>query len=261
MPLRKRERFERTDVPEASPYRNVVGAIVCVVALAATALVVSLVWQRVSLESRLGDVGLTGALSGQAASDVTEGTSYVASADEHETVLLLTTDSLDGGSLSAVRILDVNRTQGTAVLANVPVATRVTSNDAAYSVADLYAASGGSACVAPLAQATGAGFDHVVVATGDVVEEAAAIAGTGASDLVRSASDLLSKIRTDMDATGLLALAEALSSVGTANISVVEAPAAPETVTDEEGNATETGLQLVDRVQLCAALGLIVPAA
>ena len=114
---------------------------------------------------------------------------------------------------------------------------------------------------APLSQATGATFDHVVVATGDVVEEAAAIAGTGASDIVRSASDLLSKMRTDMDATDLLALAETLSSIGTANIAVSEAPVAPETVTDEAGNAVETGLQVVDRAQLCAALGLIVPAA
>ena len=250
MPMRKRERFERTDVPEGGPYRNVIGAVVCVVALAAAALIVHFVWERVTLESRLGDVGLSDSLSSQSASDVTEGTSYVASADDHETVLLLTADDLEAGALSAVRILDVNRTQGTAVLANVPVTTRVTSGETASSVADLFAASGGSACVAPLSQATGA-----------IVEEAAAIAGTGASDLVRSASDLLSKMRTDMDATDLLALAEALSSIGTANIAVSEAPVAPETVTDEAGNAVETGLQVVDRAQLCAALGLIVPAA
>ena len=37
MPLRKRERFERTDVPGGGPYRNVIGAVVCVVALAAAA--------------------------------------------------------------------------------------------------------------------------------------------------------------------------------------------------------------------------------
>lgn len=261
MPLRKRERFERTDVPEESPYRNVIGAVVCVVVLAAAALIVHFVWERVSLESRLGDVGLSDSLYAQPASTVTEGTSYVASTDDHETVLLLTTDDLESGALSAVRILDVNRTQGTAVLANVPVTARVTSGETASSVADLFAASGGSACVAPLSQATGASFDHVVVATGDVVEEAASLAGTGASELVRSASGLLSKMRTDMDAADLLALAESLSSVGTANIAVAEAPVAPETVTDEAGNVVETGLQLVDRVQLCATLGLIVPAA
>ena len=260
MLLRKRERFERTDVPEESPYRNVIGVIVCIVAFVAVALVVHLVWERVSLEARLGDTDLGDALSGQAASTVTEGTIYVASPDEHETVLLLTTDDLEGGALSAVRILDVNRTQGTAVLANVPVTARVTSGEAASSVADLFAASGAAACVAPLAQATGATFDHVVVATGDIVEEAASIAGTGATDLVRSASDLLSKLRTDMDAADLLALAEALSSVGTANIVPAEASVAPETVTDEAGNAVETGLQVIDRVQLCIALGLVVSA-
>lgn len=261
MPLRKRERFERTDVPEENPYRNVIGAVVCVVVLAAAALIVHFVWERVTLESRLGDVGLSDSLSAQSASTVTEGTSYVASTDDHETVLLLTTDDLESGALSAVRILDVNRTQGTAVLANVPVTTRVTSGETASSAADLFAASGGSACVAPLSQATGASFDHVVVATGDVVGEAASLAGTGASELVRSASGLLSKMRTDMDAADLLALAESLSSVGTANIAVAEAPVAPETATDEAGNVVETGLQLVDRVQLCATLGLIVPAA
>ena len=49
---RKRERFERSDVPVASTTRSVVGAVVCVVVLAAAALV-----GRLDLILHVGSVG------------------------------------------------------------------------------------------------------------------------------------------------------------------------------------------------------------
>ena len=101
----------------------------------------------------------------------------------------------------------------------------------------------------------------MIVATEDVLDEAASLAGSSASELVRSASGLLSKMKTDLDAEGLLSLAETLSSIGVANLATVDAPLVAETTTDEEGNTVETGRQIIDRVQLDLALGLLVPAA
>lgn len=259
---RKRERFERTDVPRDNPYRNVIGVVVCVVALALTAAVVYAVWNHVRLESRLGDSALADSLDAQDATFVPDG-GYVASEDEIECLLLLTADSLDetGATLSSARILAVNHTQGTASLVNVPVDCGVTADDAATTLSELFSSQGYAACVAPIASAANVSLSHVVVATGDVLEEAASLAGSSPADLVRSASGLLSKMRTDMDATGLLSLAESLSAIGVSNLAVTDATLVPETTTDEAGNVVETGRQVLDRAQVGLALGTLVAAA
>lgn len=259
---RKRERFDRTDVPRVGPYTNVIGAVVCVAVLVAAVVVVALVWNRVSLESRLGDTGLSGALDEQASVSVPDG-GYVASTDEVECVLLLTADSLDatGAALDSAQILAVNSTQGTATLVNVPTEAAVTSGDATTTLGELFTSQGYAACVAPLASAANVRFSHVVVATGDVISDAAALAGTSTSDLVRSASDLLSRLRTDLDATGLLALAETLSGIGVSNLATADAVLVAGTTTDGEGNVAETGYQVLDATQLDVALGTLVPGA
>ena len=259
--LRKRERFERSDVPRDTPYRNVIGGVVCVLVLAAVVAVVLFVWNRVKLESSLGDKDISDALSAQAAQATPEAAGYVASGDEFESVVLFTADGLDavGPSLTSARILTINRTQGTAALVTVPAGAKVDSETSA-TLAEAYASRGYAACVGLLSSATGVTFDHVVVATEDVLDEAAAIAGSGITDVVSQASELLSKIRTDMDAAELLSLAEALSAAGS-NLASSEAILVPEAVTDEAGNPVETGAQLIERSQLCVALGLLVPAA
>ena len=94
---RKRERFERSDVPRDTPYRNVIGGVVCVLVLAAVVAVVLFVWNRVKLESNLGDKDISDALSAQAAQATPEAAGYVASGDEFESVVLFTADGLDAG--------------------------------------------------------------------------------------------------------------------------------------------------------------------
>lgn len=232
-----------------------------VAALVATAAVVLLVWNRVRLESRLGDSDLSGAIAAQPAQVAQDAVGYVASTDDIETVLLLTADGLDpvGPALVSVRILALDRTQGAARLVSVPIEAKADAESSA-TLAQVYGEQGYAACVTSLASASGVSFDHVVVATEDVIEQAASLAGTDASSLVREASGLLSKIRTDLDAAGLLSLAEGLSSAG-AGVESSEAILVPEAVTDEAGNPVETGAQVIEKTQLAVALGLLVPAA
>lgn len=63
-----------------------------------------------------------------------------------------------------------------------------------------------------------------------------------------------------MDAPALLSFAESLAAVGVSNISVSEAAASAETTTNEDGEKSETGRQVVDKSQLGVALGRFVPA-
>ena len=258
---RKRERFDRTDVPRDSPYRNVIGAVVCVLVLCATALVVYTVWNRVKLESRLGDVDLSQAVDSQGMTSVADG--YVASPDDIEAILLLTADTLDekGVSLQGARVLAVNKTQGTVAMASIPLDSKMVSDDEPVTLADLYASSGSAGTVGPLAEACGLTFDHVVVATSDVLEEVSKLSGSDTASLMRSASDLLSKLKTDLDPAGLLSLAETLSKVGVENLTQFDAITSPETAQGEDGSTTETGWQVIDKTQLGVSLGTLVSGA
>lgn len=258
---RRRERFERSDVPRPSALRSAVGAVVCVVVLAGAAAIGYLAWTRATLESHLEDSSLVDAVADQGSFVVPDG-GYAASADEHECVLLLTASSLDeGASLESAQILAINTTQGTASLANVPLDARVGSSETPTTLSELFSAEGAAAVVEPVASAANVSLSHVIVATDNVLSEVAAAAGTSADELLRSAAGLLSAMRTDCDAEDLLALAEKIASVGAAGLSATDAPLVPETTTDDEGNVTETGYQVIDRAQLGLALGLLAPAA
>lgn len=264
--FRQRERFERTDVPRESPYRNVIGAIVVVVVLAAAVGIFLAVWNRVNLEMNLEDSNLSDAVEAQ---DTTSANAdgYEESTDEFEFTLLLTTDETDdtGSTLSSARILAVNTTQGTASLVDLPIAMAAVSSDGTHvTLASLFSPDDYSACVTAIAEATGIAMDHVVVSSGDVVSELPSLAEAGVSnifDLVSSASDLLGRIKTDMDVTTLVSLASTVSSVGVDNISSFEVPLVADTTTDDDGNVVETGMGAVDSVQLAITLGLLVPVA
>lgn len=257
---RKRERFERTDVPEPSRQRNVIGGIVAALALVATAAVVMFAWNRANLESRMGDNALGDAIASQASSSgPSEG--YVDAGSEIHSTLLLTSDSLDaGGTLTDARILSVNATAGTATLVALPTDLALTVDEEPTTLGELFSSQGYAACVVPLGSASGISFENVILATGDVLEEASQLAGSDAGSLVRSASGFLSKIRTNMDAPGLLSFAETLSAIGVSNLTAVDAPLVAETATDEEGNVTETGRQVLDQTQLGVAAGRFVAA-
>lgn len=260
--FRRRERFERTDVPRENPYRNVIGVIVCVVVFVALGVVVSTLWNRVGLESRLGDAGLSSAVDSQGSVAATA-SGCVASTDDRELTLLLVTDDVDasGTALSSARVLSVNHTQGIAGYVNLPVDVAVTSGETRVALSTLFSTEGPAACVGPLASATGIAFDHVVVSSGDVVAEMASLTGTDPSALVGSSADFLRKIKTNMDASELVSLAGSVSAVGVENITSFDAPVVTDVATDADGNIVETGLVAVDAVQLAFELGLLVQAA
>lgn len=260
---RKRERFERTDVPEPSPLRNVIGGVVAAAAIIATVAIVMVAWNRASLESRMGDHALSSAISELAQTslgDSPEG--YSETGSELNLTLLLTASNLEpsGATLSDARILSVNATEGTATLVSVPTDLALMVDGEQTTLGELFSSRGYGACVAPLGRTAGLRFDNVILATEDVLEEAVDLAGSGVENLVRSASDFLEKIRTNMDAPTLLSFADTLSAVGVEGLEVTEAPLTAETVTDEDGNVTETGRQTLDRGALGVIVGRLVAA-
>lgn len=258
MLFKKRERFDRTDVPQVGPYTKVIGIAVCVVVLVAFAITVKVVWDRVQLETRMGVHSLSKAVKGQATPVVPEG--WTATQDDVYVVLMLAVDGkVDDATapLTSARLLSVNRTAGTATVVNIDPATHVRSQETSVAIADLYASSGYATCARATITAAGVKVSSVIVSSGDILADAAALSGADRGNLLSVASSFLPRIRTNMNAAGLVDLAHDLGKVGIDGITVVDAPTVPETAKDDAGNVAETGAAVLDRVGLANALGLI----
>ncbi len=203
--FRKRERFERSDVPRENPYTNVIGLAVIAIVAVLVGIVVVTLWDRAQLESHLGDHGLNKAVKSQSVSGNPD---------------LKAGDS----TLQSVRLLVIDRTQGTGHIVSIPTDVYAEVDSNAKTLADIYKDDGQSAFVSALASVTNIKITHVIIATDDVWEKISALSGSGARSLVSNASSLLSSMITDMNPNQLLELVEIVQPIGVSNLEHDEAP-------------------------------------
>ncbi len=287
MLFRKRERFERTDVPNPGPYTNVIGGAVILVVAIALFFIVSNVADRVSKETRLDDNTLAKQVSNQSSMTVTD-ERYSISQDTFTKILILKVTSADdvksGTQLQSAHILairehaastddasdagddsDESEDAGqdtssiTATLADISTDVKVTSGSTNASRADLCSSQGAAACVLPLNSGANVKFSHVIVTTDSVLSAIQGLSGTDSSKLLEDSLDLVLKIRTDMTAKELVALGDKIAQLGGVDAIVgFEAPTTAETAQQADGATYETGYQVIDKTGLCASLGTLV---
>lgn len=272
MLFRKRERFERTDVPTPGPYTNVIGVVVLVVVAVALFVVVGRVADRVGKETRLEDADLSKQVGKQSSMVVTD-EQYSISQDAFTKVLFLTvgdaSDMKKGTQVTQAQVLLLHEkpvqaedgsetTQTVASLATLPLDAKIGSGDDAATLADYCASHGPAACVVPLNAASNIKFTHVVVASEDVLEQVMALAGTDPSKFIKESTALLMKLRTDMTTAELVDLGTRAAGVGAENFNRVDAPLAVETTQADDGSTAETGFQVIDRTALCTSVGTLV---
>ena len=287
MLFRKRERFERTDVPNPGPYTNIIGGAVIVVVAIALFFIVSNVADRVSKETRLDDNTLAKQVSNQSSMTVTD-ERYSISQDTFTKILILKVASADdvksGTQLQSAHILAIREHTAsnddasdsgddsdepedaeqdtssiTATLADISTDVKVTSGSTSASLADLCSSQGAAACVLPLNSGANVKFSHVIVTTDSVLSAIQGLSGTDSSKLLEDSLDLVLKIRTDMTAKELVALGDKISQLGGVDAIVgFEAPTTAETAQQTDGATYETGYQVIDKTGLCASLGTLV---
>ena len=272
MLFRKRERFERTDVPTPGPYTNIIGVAVLVVVAVALFVVVGRVADRVGKETRLEDADLSKQVSKQSSMVVTDD-QYSISQDAFTKVLFLTvadaSDMKKGAQVTQAQVLllhekpvqaeDGSETTQTLVsLATLPLDAKIGSGDDAATLADYCAAHGSAACVVPLNAASNIKFTHVVVASEDVLEQVMALAGSDPSQFIKESTALLMKLRTDMTPAELVDLGTRATGVGAENFNRVDASLVAETTQADDGSTVETGFQVIDRTALCTSVGTLV---
>ena len=245
-----RERYSRPDVPTPGRRRSLVALLVLLALAVALALGVWLLWRQANTGTTLGDSSLAASLDdARDAASLPDGAE--ASGDEFRNVLLLLVDdvSSDSPALRSVSVMCLNVSKNSGTLVSVPTEAAVAVGSETMTLAEAFSSQGDSACVAPLARATGLSFEHVIVLDQDGMDMLESLSSSGATDIVGKASELLGMMRTDMGATDLLDLAETAQAIGIGNLSRVEAP----TVTGD-GSSTVS----VDATGLGLALGTLV---
>lgn len=271
MLFRKRERFERTDVPTPGPYTNVIGVVVLVVVAVALFVVVGRVADRVGKETRLEDADLSKQVGKQSSMVVTD-EQYSISQDAFTKVLFLTvadaSDMKKGTQITQAQVLLLHEKPVQAedgrdhadrgVFATLPLDAKIGSGDDAATLADYCASHGPAACVVPLNAASNIKFTHVVVASEDVLEQVMALAGSDPSKFIKESTALLMKLRTDMTTAELVDLGTRAAGVGAENFNRVDAPLVAETTQADDGSTAETGFQVIDRTALCTSVGTLV---
>ena len=255
MPFRQRERFERTDVPRYSPYRNAVAIGVLVAVGVLLVVLLSTLWAKAQKPISVGNESLS--KSTQAQGQVTSPDGYTVSQDSFTNVLVLTVDDVNAKSpkLTKAQILSLDATARKGTLVTIPLDTKVNDGKADVRLQDLYSGSGASACIVPLATAANLRMTHAMLASDDVWDKIESYKGAGVSALLSHGADLLYSINTDMSTGDLMDVAELVQSIGVNNLKRMDAPAS------QEADGAGGNWSVLNSAQLGADIGIMVPAA
>ena len=254
--MARREKFDRSDVPEASPLRTVMALFALVVVAVLTVLLVRTVWKRAHLDDRLNDAALNSCLRTQYATQYWD---WGVGDDDLNVVLVITVDgdvtSPESG-LSALSLVVVNHTDGTGTVVDIPVDTRMTSSGVKYTAASAWSALGEAKFIEVVSWFTNVPADHIIVASRDVLGDLEGIRKFGPINTITSR--LLESIRTDMRQKTLLTFAGEISSIGLDNFTYMEVPRWHEDPAEGDEGVPEGGWEIIHRTDLCRDLGIFV---
>jgi len=246
---RKRQRFQRSDVPRRGPLR-VIGGLIALVAIAVLLVGgVSYLWVQANIGSNLEDSTLESGITSQA--EVTPPDGYVASSDEIVNYLIfcVADPGVGSSSLLSAQILTVNKTQGTASLAELPSAMKVVPSETAYALSSLYSGYGADITIAAVSSSLHIRFDHALIAKTSIWKQVDELDGSDMMALMQHPKGLINSVVSDMDEDELLEFVAAVNDVGVSKINRVEVAS-----TEEE---TDSGtLVNVQAAELDSALGI-----
>lgn len=250
---RKRERFERTDVPRYNPMRPYISIAVLVVIGIVLAIGLSKMWHKANQMNGLNDGDLDDALYEQLAThEPIDG--YVESGDDFSNVVIFLVDDIHNSpqTLKGAQLLVRNTTQNTATVVNLPLNTKMYANESNVALQSYFESNGAGPTIAPLTDAANVHVSHVIVASERLYSQLENLEGPLLVTLMSSATDELETIASDYRTSELIGLADYLRGVGFSNITYVDAPYGEETFGDGSVVAS------IDRQGLCRMLGIFV---
>lgn len=251
--FRKRERFERSDVPGPNPLRPVISIIVIAVAFFSCYVLWTSLWHKANQMNALNDGDLDDALYDQLSThDPTEG--WIRSDDDFSNVVIFTVDDINAEvpHLLKAQLLVRDMTATTATVVNLPINTKMLADESNVMLEAYYEYAGPGKSIAPLTDAANVHVSHVIIATDKLFEQLERLEGPTLHALMSSSTNDLATIASDYRTGELVALADYLRTVGFENIKTIDAPYSEDTFGDG------TPVAVIDRQQLCRDLGIFV---
>ena len=236
--------YERPDVPKDNPNRNKIAAVVIMLVAVGLFVLGSTLWRLANVHSALGSGEVERALaaatvSDEAAQQLADAAGATRTGDDVECVLFAIVASKDSSELSGLCVASIDGTQGTARLIRLRTDALVAAGDASSSLAQLYADKG----LAGLASASSVPMDHAVIMTQEGWDTFLEVAAQGSSALKRSATKLMDGIvKSDLDAAGLLDVAQRALSMGVSADDITDAGVADDQTLDVVGLARLVGV-------------------
>lgn len=240
--------YERPDVPKPSPNRNKVAVCVLVLIAVCVFVLASALWRLANVNSALGSSDVEQALSSatssaDAAQQLADASGATATGDEVETVLFVVQSGSDSSQAGALFLASIDSTQGTAKLVFLPPTSTLPSTNGPVALTDLYAKEGLEGLAAALAENTAVPVSHAITMTQDGWNAFLDTAQQGSSALKTSATKLVGGIvSSDLDAAGLLDVAQRAVSLGVGGSDIVDAPVADDSSLDGAGLAKLVGV-------------------
>ena len=243
--FRQRERFERIDVPTPSAFRNMVSLIVIGVVALVTAIVCLRCWHKANQMNYLNNDALYDALYDQA--DVTGPTGdRFWTEHDHSNVLFFIVDDIHAETpqVKAAQILVRDVEDNTAIVANIPINTKLVVNESNTYLERCFAEQGAAACLAPFTDAANVHVSHVIVATDRIWSQLGTFEGPTIKALLSKQTNDFDTISSDFSTGELVSFAEMLQGIGIENIPQIDAPYSTENL--EDG----TEVAIIDRQEL-----------
>lgn len=239
--------YERPDVPKDNPNRNKIAVVVIMLVAVGLFVLGSTLWRLANVHSALGSGEVERALaaatvSDEAAQQLADAAGATRTGDDVECVLFAIVASKDSSELSGLCVASIDGTQGTARLIRLRTDALV-AGDTSSSLAQLYADKGLAGLASALASASSVPMDHAVIMTQEGWDTFLEVAAQGSSALKRSATKLMDGIvKSDLDAAGLLDVAQRALSMGVSADDITDAGVADDQTLDVVGLARLVGV-------------------
>lgn len=254
---RKRERFERSDVPKDTKYRPLIGLAVLAIIGAVGFFFVRTLWGHVQIESRMGDPMMVDALDDQTGPTTLEG-NFEYTENDIEKIFFLQVDDVDAErpKVVAAQLLLLDPTGGTAHLVDVPVNMLVNSEGSSYAFNEFFSSFGPEASVRLLATAYNIYADHVIMGTINPWDRIMGLDGVSSFEVVGKDEEFVRSMRTDLDAGDIVKHAALLNTLGVGALEVETTPLVGGTPAEgEEAPATVS----IDLVPFGIQTGILIP--
>lgn len=242
---RKRERFERSDVPRDNPHRNLIALAVLLVIAAAGFTLVDTLWSRVKVESHMDDPDIAEAIGKQDGPTALEGDFYYTDNDIEKILFLHVDDAgADRPQLVGAQLLLIDEAGGTAHLVDVPITVRVSAEGSVYAFAEYFNSYGFEAAIPLITASFNLYANHVIMGTESPWPPIIGLAGTNPFDVVGTNPEFVENIRTDMGGGELVEHGALFQTLGVGSLEVEECPVAGEEA-NEDGEVTQVSVDLV----------------